>query len=68
MNGSQISEISMADPNRELWKFHLSVSGKWERKSGDFTAVWNEKSGMTDISAELPKDFMAGQSITIKLQ
>jgi len=68
MNGSQITEISMADPNRELWKFHLSVSGKQERKSGDFTAVWNEKSGMTDISAELPKEVYAGQSITIKIQ
>jgi chondroitin AC lyase len=67
MNGSQISEISVADPNRELWKFHLSVSGKWAGKSGDFTAVWNEKSGMTDISAELPKDVYEGQSITLKL-
>lgn len=68
MNGEKISEISVADPNRELWKFHLSVSGKLEKKSGDCTAAWNEKSDMTDISAELPKDVMAGQSITLKFE
>ncbi len=68
MNGEKISEISVADPNRELWKFHLSVSGKLEKKSGDCTAAWNVKSGMTDISAELPKDEMAGQSITLKFE
>ncbi len=67
MNGERISEISVADPNRELLKYHLSVSEKMDKKGDVYNAVWNEKERMTNISVDLPKTVYAGSSATIKL-
>jgi chondroitin AC lyase len=67
MNGEKVTEISVADPNRELGKFHLSISIKTEKTGDNYSAVWNEKTGMTNISVDLPKTVYAGQSVTINL-
>jgi len=67
MNGDKLSGISVADPNRELGRFHLSLSLKLETGGDNFKAVWNEKDGLTNISVDLPKDVYAGSSVTIKL-
>lgn len=67
MNGGKVTEISVADPNRELGKFHLSISIKMEKSGDDFTAKWNEKTGLTKISVDLPKTDYAGKSVTVKL-
>jgi chondroitin AC lyase len=67
MNGERVIEISVTDPNRELGKFHLSISAKTEKTGDNFSAVWNEKPGFTNISVDLPKTVYAGQSVTINL-
>ena len=67
MDGEKITEISVADPNRELGKFHLSISAKTEKSGDNFSAVWNEKAGFTNISVDLPKTVYAGSSVTINL-
>jgi chondroitin AC lyase len=67
MNTEKVIEISVADPNRELGKFHLSISAKTEKSGDNFSAVWNEKAGFTNISVDLPKTVYAGQSVTIEL-
>jgi chondroitin AC lyase len=67
MNGEKVTEISVADPNCELGKFHLSISVKTENTGDNFRNVWNEKTGITDISVDLPKTVYAGSSVTIKL-
>lgn len=67
MDGEKITEVSVADPNRELGRFHLSVSAKTDKRGDDFNTFWNEKEGLTHISVELPQDVYAGKSVTIKL-
>ncbi|HDR50491.1 MAG TPA: chondroitin lyase, partial [Mariniphaga anaerophila] len=67
MNNGKITEISVADPNRELTGFNLSVSAKMEKKGENFSTVWNAGNGVTHISIELPQDNYAGDSVTIQL-
>jgi len=67
MEGEKISEISVSDPNRELSKFHLSVTAKIISHGEDFVSVWNEMEGLSEISIDLPQGNYAGQSVTIKL-
>lgn len=64
---NKISEISVSDPNRELSGFHLSISGKIELNSDSAKAVWNLKTGITDISIDLPVGNYEGKSVTVKL-
>lgn len=67
MKNGQPIEISVADPNRELTKFNLSVSVKIEKKGENFRSFWNAGKGFTHISIELPQDNYAGDSVTIQL-
>jgi chondroitin AC lyase len=67
MKNGQVTEISVADPNRELTWFNLGVSAQFEKSGENFTAVWNASQGTTRISIELPQDNYAGDSVTIKL-
>ena len=67
MKNGQIAEISVADPNRELTRFNLSVSAKIEKNGENFNAVWNAVRGTTNLSIDLPQDNYAGESVTIKL-
>ncbi|SHE75088.1 chondroitin AC lyase [Mariniphaga anaerophila] len=67
MKNGSITEISVADPNRELSRFNLSVSTKIEKSGETFTASWNENTRMTHISIELPGGNYAGSSATVKL-
>jgi len=66
-NGSKITEISVMDPNRELSKYNLSVSAHIDKKAGDFTSMWNEKEGVSNVLISLPQGNYTGKSITIKL-
>lgn len=65
--GQKITEITVADPNRELGKMHLSISARIEKEGENFNAVWNEKEKNTQLVIDLPQDVYAGQSVTIKL-
>ncbi|MCF6358280.1 MAG: polysaccharide lyase beta-sandwich domain-containing protein, partial [Draconibacterium sp.] len=66
MKGEKITEISVADPNRELNKMFLSISSKIEKSGDNFKAIWNEKNGVSDILIDLPQTVYAGKSVTIK--
>ncbi len=65
MKGNKVSEISVTDPNRELGRFQLSLSGKLDKTGENFVAVWNAKTSQTDLTIELPQSVYAGSSVTI---
>ncbi len=67
MKENNVSEISVTDPNRELGRFQLSLSGKLDISGENFVAVWNAKTSQTDLTIELPQSVYAGSSVTIKL-
>lgn len=67
MNDGRISKISVSDPNRELTRFNLSVSLRIDKGRENFNTVWNETTGMTHISINLPEDNYTGSSVTINL-
>lgn len=67
MNGDKITEISVADPNRELRKIHFSVSSRIEKSGENFEAKWNEEERVSEIAVELPQGVYAGESVTIEL-
>lgn len=67
MNGDKVEKISVADPNRELKQFHLSVSEKIETRGEYLNAVWDEKAKLTHITILLPQGNYAGDSVIIKL-
>ena len=60
-------KITVSDPNRELGKMLLSLSIKIEKQGDNFTAVWNEKEKVSEITIDLPKGNYAGKSVTIEL-
>lgn len=65
--GNRVSELSVADPNRELSKFHLSLSSKIEQSGEGFHSSWDEVEKRSHIVVEMPKENYAGDSVTIKL-
>jgi chondroitin AC lyase len=67
MDGDKVTEVSVADPNRELGRFHLSISAKTDKNGEGFNTSWNEKEGLTHISVKLPQEVYAGKSVTVKL-
>jgi len=67
MAGDKVSEISVADPNRELGKFHLSISGRFDKNAGNVNSLWDERKGVTKIAIDLPQAEYAGRSVTIIL-
>jgi chondroitin AC lyase len=66
-NGGEVTEISVADPNRELGKMHLSISSKIEKTGENFKAVWNKKEKISELTIDLLQGNYAGKSVTIQL-
>ncbi len=66
--GQQATEISVSDPNRELRKIHLFISTRIEKSGKNFSAIWNEKEKMSEISIDLPQGNYAGESVTVNLR
>jgi len=66
-NGNKVTEISVADPNRELSKMHLSISSKIEKGGKNFKAAWNEKEKISELTIDLTQGNYAGKSVTIQL-
>jgi len=66
-NGNKVTEISVADPNRELSKMHLSISSKIEKSGKNFKAAWNEKEKTSELTIDLTQGNYAGESVTIQL-
>lgn len=65
--GSEVKQISVADPSRKLGKIHITVSQKMEKSGDNFRSFWNEKKRVSEISVDLPQTVYAGQSVTIEL-
>ncbi len=66
-DGEKVNDISVTDPNRELLKFHLSVTSRIEKQGENFVSSWNEKVKRSEIAIDLPQDYYAGSSVTVKL-
>jgi chondroitin AC lyase len=64
-DGARIREISVADPNRSMGRFHFSVSEKIEKSGENFRASWCDVEKMSHITVDLPKSEYAGQSVTV---
>jgi chondroitin AC lyase len=60
-----LSEISVADPNRELGSIHFSVTTKVEKQGENHRAFWNEDKQVSEISIDLPQYPYAGSSVTV---
>lgn len=67
MNGESISEISVADPNRELSKMHISVSGKFSTNGEGYTVLWDENKNTSEIAVDMPQGVDAGKTVTVRL-
>ncbi len=65
-DGFDIKEISVADPSRKLGKIHFSVDRKVNASGENFSVVWNEADGLSEVSVDLPQTPYAGESVTIK--
>jgi chondroitin AC lyase len=67
MDGKKVTKISVADPNRELNNYHLSISEKIENPGQYLDAVWDAKKELTHITIRLPQKNYRGASVSIKL-
>ena len=67
MDGQELRQIAVSDPNRELGVFRFTISTRVNMVADNFKAVWNEQTGMSEIEIELPRDNFSGQSVSIDL-
>ncbi|MCK3685346.1 polysaccharide lyase family 8 super-sandwich domain-containing protein [Maribellus sp. YY47] len=67
LDGDKVISVSVADPARNLGRYHLAISGKTAEQGDNFIASWNEKSGLTRIAVDLPQGVYCGKSVSIKL-
>ena len=67
LENDSIKQMTVADPNRELSRMHLSLSANIEKQAPNFLSVWNERKGWSECCIELPQGVYAGSSITINL-
>lgn len=65
--GSEIQQISVADPSRKLGKIHLTLTGRFEKSGTNFKSVWNKEKEISEIAVDLPQTVYAGKSVTIEL-
>ena len=66
--GTEIEEISVADPTHNLKKMHLKISGIIEKCGENYKSVWNKLLNSSEISIDLPQSVYAGKSVTIHMQ
>ena len=65
--GETIQEITVADPARQLAKFHIAVSLKVDSSGEIFKTFHDNDSQMTFIAIDLPRGNYTGDSVTIEL-
>lgn len=68
MDEGEIKRISVSDPNRELTRFHLSLSSRVEGKGAYFQAVWDANERVSRVWIDLPRDNYAGSSVSVEVQ
>jgi chondroitin AC lyase len=66
-NGSEVKQISVADPSRKLGRIHLTVTQRIEKRGDHFRSFWNESKGVSEIAIDLPQTVYAGKSVTLEL-
>jgi len=66
-DGARIKAITVADPSRKLSRIHLTANVKLEKKGTNFTSLWNEAKGISEIAIDLPQTVYAGKSVTVEL-
>lgn len=67
MDGTRITEMSVADPSRKLNQILITVSGLYNSQGDNFQTFPNEKKQETLILVDLPTGVYAGKSVTIDL-
>lgn len=67
MKSGKITEITAADPNRELVKFRFTISGKIDGSGDHWSARSNSDTDRSEVSIDLPGGVYAGSSVTIVL-
>ncbi|MDR2424544.1 MAG: polysaccharide lyase beta-sandwich domain-containing protein [Prevotellaceae bacterium] len=65
IKGTDLKEISVADPSRKLEKIHFRINRKIEKKGENFRAIWNKSHKLSEISIDLPQSGYAGESVTV---
>ncbi len=66
MTDNEIKQITVADPSRKLGKIHFSITARLDKNGEDFSSIWNQSKGRSDIAVDLPKDVYAGKSVTVE--
>lgn len=67
MEDGKVAQISVSDPNRELTRFHLSLSHKVEGSGENYQAIWDANKGVSRMWIDLPLDNYSGDSVTVKI-
>lgn len=66
LDGHTIKEISVADPNRELGKIHISISTPLKKQGNGYQIFWNESKKSSEIAIDMPQGVDAGKSVTLQ--
>lgn len=62
----RVTGLTVADPNRELRSYNLSLSARIPAAGENFTAHRDEAKNLTHVTIGLPHDNYAGSSVTVK--
>ena len=64
-SGKQITEVTVADPSRNLEVFRMKVSAKLAYDGDLCQTTWNEQKKCTHLNIKLPTGGYAGKSAVI---
>ena len=67
IDGNNINQISVSDPNRELLQMHLTVSAKINKQGEHFSAKWEKREKQSHIKINMPVGVDAGSTVTLQL-
>lgn len=67
LDEGKISQITVADLNRELKKIYLEINREIKASGENFRCNWIPEQKLTELAIELPQGDFAGQSVIMKL-
>ncbi|AYN69482.1 chondroitin lyase [Euzebyella marina] len=67
IDGNNINQISVSDPNRELLQMQLTVSAKINEQGEHFSAKWEKREKQSHIKINMPVGVDAGSTVTLQL-
>jgi chondroitin AC lyase len=65
MSGNSVTQLTISDPTWELDSLRLKITSRVEGRDEQWTAIWNELEGYSDVHVKLPSEGYAGSSIII---